>query len=198
MKIGSGLAMFIVAFLILLPSLLIASDATNQLSSSIDQFLPILSNTPRADLHAHGLPESARKLILARFDFSEMTKRSLDWRWNSLSRREQKEFIDAFTQWQLIYYGKILLSSRGEKVQFKRELQQGKDVTVETKIVSRYREDLPIDYSLHNINGQWKVYDLVIDNVDIVKNVRAQFERVIAKSSLDELLQRMKDQNQRS
>ncbi len=192
------LGMWIFAFLLLLPSFLSAGDATKQLSATIDGFVPIISNTPREELQANGLPESARKLALARFDFSEMTKRSLGQHWKSLNPGEQKQFVDAFTQWQLISYGRIVRSSRGDEVQFNRELQDGKDVSVETKVVGRYSEDLPIDYRLHNVNGQWKVFNMVIDHVDIVKNVRAQFERVIAKSSLQELLQRVKDQNPRS
>jgi phospholipid transport system substrate-binding protein len=192
-----GLGIWIFAFLPLLPSLLSASDATKQLSSTIDGFVPIIRNTPRAELQANGLPENARKLVLARFDFSEMTKRSLGQHWKSLNQGEQKQFVDAFTQWQLISYGKIVRSG-GETVQFTRELQDGKDVSVETKIIRRYSDDLAINYWLHNVSGQWKVYNMVIDHVDIVKNVNAQFERVVAKSSLQELLQRVKDQNPRS
>ena len=188
----------ICAFLILIPSVLTAGDATKQLSATIDGFVPIISNTPREELQAKGLPESARKLVLARFDFAEMTKRSLGEHWKLLNRGEQKQFVDAFTQWQLIYFGKIVRSSGGDKVQFKRELQDGKDVTIETKVIRRYSDDLPIHYWLHNVNGQWKVYDMVIDDVGTVKNVRAQFERVIARSSLQELLQKVKDQNPRS
>jgi len=45
------------------------------------------------------------------------------------------------------------------------------------------------------VDGQWKVYDMVIDHVSIVSNYRAQFERVIAKSSVKELLQRIKQQD---
>jgi ABC-type transporter MlaC component len=199
MKIFSfGLRIWIFAFLLLLPSFLSAGEATKQLSATIDGFVPIISKTPREELQANGVPESARKLALARFDFSEMTKRSLGQHWKSLNRGEQKQFVDAFTQWQLISYGRIVRSARGDEVQFTRELQDGKDVSVETKIVRRYTEDLPIDYWLHNVNGQWKVYNMVIDHVDIVKNVQAQFERVIANSSLPELLQRVKDQNPRS
>ena len=193
-----GLAIWIFAFLPLLPSLLSASNATKQLSTTIDGFVPIIRNLPREELQANGIPESARKLVLARFDFSEMTKRSLGQHWKSLNRGEQKQFVDAFTQWQLISYGRIVRSSGGHEVQFTRELQDGKDVSVETKVVRRYSDDLPIDYWLYNVNGQWKVYNMVIDHVDIVKNVRAQFERVIAKSSLQELLERVKDQNPRS
>ena len=127
-----------------------------------------------------------------------MTKRSLGQHWKSLNRGEQKQFVDAFTQWQLISFGRIVRSSRGDEVQFTRELQDGKEVSVETKVVRHYSDDLPIDYWLHNVNGQWKVYNMVIDQVDIVKNVRAQFDRVVARSSLQELLQKVKDQNPRS
>ena len=199
MKINKfELWMWIFAFLLLLPSFLSAGEATRQLSTTIDGFVPIISKTPREELQANGLPESARKLALARFDFSDMTERSLGQHWKSLNREEQKQFVDAITQWQLISFGRIVRSSRGDEVQFTRELQDGKEVSVETKVVRHYSDDLPIDYWLHNVNGQWKVYNMVIDHVDIVKNVNAQFERVIAKSSLQELLQRVKDQNPRS
>ena len=127
-----------------------------------------------------------------------MTKRSLGRHWNSLNQGEQSQFVEAFTQRQLTYYGKTVRSSAREKVQFRREVQDGKDAYIQTRIVTRYGGELPIDYWLHNVNGQWKVYNMVIDHVDNVKNARAQFERVIAKSSLQELLQRIKDQNPRS
>jgi phospholipid transport system substrate-binding protein len=194
-KFGLGIWTFV---FLLLPSFLSAGDATKQLSTTIDGFVPIISNTPREELQANGMPESARKLVIARFDFSEMTKRSLGQHWKSLNRGEQKQFVDAFTQWQLISFGRIVRSSGGHEVQFNRELQDGKDASVETRVVRRYSEDLSIDYWLHNVNGQWKVYNMVIDHVDIVKNVNAQFDRVIAKSSLQELLQKVKDQNPRS
>ena len=191
--------LWILAFLLLSPSFLNAGDASKQLGATIDGFIPIISKTPREELQAKGLPESARKLIVARFDFSDMTKRSLGRHWKSLNAREQKQFVDAFTQWQLISFGQIVRSYRGDKVEFIREVQDGKDVSVETKLVARYSGgDLPIHYWLHNVNGQWKVFNMVIDDVDIVKNVNAQFERVVAKSSLQELLQRVKDQNPRS
>ena len=190
-----GPGMWIFAFLILVPSLLTAGEATNQLSATIDDFVPIITNIPSAELRANGLPESARKLVLARFDFSEMTRRSLGRHWNSLNQGEQQQFVEAFTQRQLTYYGKTVRSSAREAVQFRREVQGDKDVYVETRILTRYGENLPIDYWLHSVNGQWKVYDMVIDHVDLAKNFRAQFERVIAKSSLKELLERMKDQS---
>src|SRR5207247_5981659 len=144
---------------------------------------------------ANGLPESARKLVLARFDFSEMTRRSLGRHWNSLNQGEQQQFVEAFTQRQLTYYGKTVRSSAREAVQFRREVQGDKDVYVETRILTRYGENLPIDYWLHSVNGQCKVYDMVIDHVDLAKNLSVKIQGGRGKFTFEWLLERMKDQS---
>ncbi len=172
-----------------------AGEPTVQLSTTINEFVTILINTPVSELRTAGLPEKALKLIFGRFDFSEMTKRSLGGHWKSLEQTEQREFIDAFTQKLLVAYGRTVRASGDEKIQFNRETLDGKFARVETKVVSGGGQALPIDYQLHDDNGQWKVYDMVIDQISIVNNYRAQFERVIAKSSVKELLVLLKQQN---
>ena len=37
-------------------------------------------------------------------------------------------------------------------------------------------------------SGQWKVYDLIIEGVSLVKNYRTQFKEIIAKDSPEKLL----------
>ena len=175
-----------------------AGEPTTQLKSTINDFIKILSNTPVAELQATGLPQSAIKLVFARFDFSEMTKRTLGSHWTGMEKAEQKDFVDALTQRLLVLYGKTVRSSSNDKMQFNREVQEGEQASVETKVVSGSGEEVPIDYRLHDVSGQWKVWDVVIDHVSIVANYRAQFERVIAKSSVKELLKKLQEQNQSS
>lgn len=182
------------AFSGLLLSRAFAGEPTAQLSATINEFVNILVNTPVAQLRASGLPQSALALVFSRFDFSEMTKRSLGAHWESLGSAQQREFVDAFTQRVLRAYGRSVRASGDEKVQYARELRDGDLATVQTKVISGSGDELPIDYQLHNVGGQWKVYDVVIDQVSIVGNYRAQFERVIAKSSVQELLRRIKQQ----
>jgi phospholipid transport system substrate-binding protein len=182
------------AFIGLLLSRAFAGEPTAQLSATINEFVNILVNTPVAQLRASGLPQSALALVFSRFDFSEMTKRSLGAHWESLGSAQQREFVDAFTQRVLRAYGRSVRASGDEQVQYARELRDGDLATVQTKVISGSGDELPIDYQLHNVGGQWKVYDVVIDQVSIVGNYRAQFERVIAKSSVQELLRRIKQQ----
>jgi phospholipid transport system substrate-binding protein len=182
------------SFLLSIPFPVFAGEPMAQLSASINQFVTIMSNTSVAELRATGLPEKARELVFGRFDFSEMTKRSLGSHWKSLDQAEQREFVDAFTQRLLVAYGKTVRSTGHEKVQFVREVLDGQQASVETQVISGNGDQTPIDYRLHDVKGQWMVYDVVIDNVSLVNNYRSQFDRVIAKSSVQELLRKMKDQ----
>lgn len=184
----------IFSLLFLAPYQAVAGEPTVQLRTTIDQFVTILTNTSVAELRATGLPQKALDLIFGRFDFSEMTKRSLGRHWADLNPGERREFVDAFTQRLLRAYGRSMRANGDEKIEYGRENLDGEYAKVETKVISGNGEDVPVDYQLHDINGQWKVYDVVIDSISIVNNYRAQFERVIAKTSLKELLQKIKQQ----
>jgi phospholipid transport system substrate-binding protein len=189
----AGLAL--VSTLLASPIAARAGDATEQLRATIDGFVAIINSTPVSELVAHGLPESARILVFARFDFSEMARRSLGSHWGSLNGGEQSEFVEGLSQRLLASYGRTVRSNSGDNIQFKNEVREGELVKVATQVVSDSCEELPIDYRLHDVDGQWKVFDVVIDHVSLVNNYRAQFERVIAKSSVRELLRMMKNVN---
>jgi phospholipid transport system substrate-binding protein len=42
------------------------------------------------------------------------------------------------------------------------------------------------------MNGEWKVTDVVIENISMVNNYRSQFNRVLSRSSFEDLVQAMK------
>jgi phospholipid transport system substrate-binding protein len=177
------------------PTRAAAGEPTDQLRKTIDEFVHILVNTPVPELRSKGLPEKALALIFGRFDFAEMTKRSLGEHWAPLAPSEQREFVDAFTQRLLVAYGRTVRASGDEKIHYEREAVDNGEATVETKVVSGGSDRFDIDYRMRAVDGQWKVYDVVIDQVSIVNNYRAQFDRVIARSSVKDLLQRIKQQN---
>jgi len=193
MKLFKNLsAVIILISMFLLPARGSAGEATVQLSATVNELVTILVNTPVAELRANGLPAKALKLVYARFDFSELTKPSLGRHWLELDQVQRREFVAALTQKLLVAYGRTVRASGDEKIEFNGEELNGNLANVETKVVSA-NSTLPIDYRLHFVDGQWKVYDMVIDQVSIVHNYRAQFDRVIARSSVKELLQKMKE-----
>lgn len=133
-----------------------------------------------------------KQIILPRFDFSEMARRSLGEHWEGLNGRE-KEFVAAFVQFAEASYMNALGSYRGEKMIYGREQVNKNFAEVETHVVGSHGEATPISYMLHLNRGQWKVYDVVIDQVSLVSNFRSQFGRILQTASMDELMRRLRE-----
>jgi phospholipid transport system substrate-binding protein len=190
--IGRIVTLVLFLSLVSLPARVYAGEPTAQLSATINEFVAIMSKTPVSELRATGLPEKALKLIYSRFDFTEMTKRSLGSHWTGLAPAQQGEFVDGLTYRLLVTYGHTVRASGNEKVVFKKETLDGTYANVESTVVGG-DSDTSIDYRLHDVNGQWRVYDMVIEDVSIVSNFRAQFEREIKRTSVEGLLEKIKE-----
>ena len=57
----------------------------------------------------------------------------------------------------------------------------------------RRKPPIEIAYALHQVEGKWRVFDVVTDGVSMVRNYRGQFARILRKDGWDGLLQRMRD-----
>ena len=53
-------------------------------------------------------------------------------------------------------------------------------------------EEFTINYKLHRVGEDWRVYDLVIENISLINNYRSQFNRILTSSTYDELVSRIK------
>jgi phospholipid transport system substrate-binding protein len=135
-----------------------------------------------------------REIILPSFDFAEMAKRSLGSQWKNLDGR-QGEFVGAFADFVENSYINTLASYRGEKVVYLRERVNQDLAQVDTHVMVRKGEPLAVNYRLHLVQGDWKVYDVVVDNISLVSNFQAQFKRILATASLDELLKKLREKS---
>lgn len=64
---------------------------------------------------------------------------------------------------------------------------------VESTVINAKGEQIAVVYRLKRTDGKWKVYDAVVENISIVNNYRSQFDRVISKSSFEELKKMLKE-----
>ena len=133
-----------------------------------------------------------KQIILPRFDFAEMARRSLGSHWSGLKGKE-KEFLAAFVQFAEGSYMNALGSYRGEKMVYGREQIDKDFAEVDTAVLNSRGDGTPITYKLHLVRGQWKVYDVIIDQVSLVSNYRSQFSRILQTASLDELMRRLRE-----
>jgi phospholipid transport system substrate-binding protein len=175
-----------------------AATPTEQVKATVDRVMEILKDKKlQGEAKREERRERLRQVILPRFDFAEMAKRSLGTHWNRNPTR-QKEFISVFTELlEDAYTGKVE-AAKGEKVLYLNGHTDQSLAEVKTKVVSAKGEETSINYKMHPVGSEWKVYDVLIENISMVNNYRSQFNRVLANASFDELLKKLKEKNLRS
>ena len=165
----------------------------DEIRVAVTQALQILkepemkSNHERKELDAR-----LGKIIDPVFDFREMAKRSLGIHWRDLTSEKRQEFVPLFQDFlSNVYLGRIAFYN-GEKVRFTCETVGKNYAEVDTQVVAKNGEQDPVVYMLKRTDSDWKIYDVIVDNISIDNNYRSQFDRVISRSSYQELVKRIK------
>jgi phospholipid transport system substrate-binding protein len=124
------------------------------------------------------------------FDFRELSKRTLGREWKKMSAEQQKEFVGLFKQLLQGVYADRLLAYSDQKVIFDKEtmLKKGR-AEVQSYLQTSDGNKIPLFYRLTDKSGSWKVYDVIIEGVSMVKNYRTQFREIISKDSPEKLLE---------
>jgi phospholipid transport system substrate-binding protein len=189
------LSAFGLALLLSMPPALAAAAAPGeQIRQTVDRLLAILRDPQlKGESKRNERRAKLKEVIYQRFDFTEMARRSLGPEWRRLSPAEQKEFVALFTELLERAYLDKIESYDGEKVRYLKDRADGSYAEVDTQVIDRKGQAFSIDYRLHNFNGEWKVYDVVIEDISLVNNYRTQFNRVLAQSSYAELVRRLRD-----
>ena len=166
-----------------------AESPTAQIQQTVEQVLKVVANTATGEAERR---EMLRRTLVTRFDWYEMARQSLGKHWPSASGRED-EFVTALAEFLgNAYVGKIG-SYRDEKILFLQEVVDHERAQVMTKIVAPKGEPTAINYRLHRVDGEWKVYDVVVEDISLVANFRSQFNRILAKGSFDDLLRQLRE-----
>ena len=133
-----------------------------------------------------------REALNAIFDYEEMAKRALGPHWRQRTAAEREEFVKLFRDFLEKVYSEKMFLYAGENVRFGREVIDNEFVQVESTIIQVKGEEIAVVYKLRQVNGQWKVYDAIVENISIINNYRSQFDRVISTSSYEELVKRLR------
>jgi phospholipid transport system substrate-binding protein len=178
------------------PGITRAGTGTEQLKASIGEIQRILTNPAlKGEAKKAERRRKLEEVIHSRFDFNEMAKRSLGAEWKKRSPEEKKQFVRLFTNLLENAYLDKIESYNGEKVRYVNERQDDNFSEVDTKVTGNNGEEFSLNYRLHKVNEDWKVFDVVVENISLVNNYRAQFRRVLARSSFEELVQTMKQKS---
>ncbi len=132
------------------------------------------------------------------FDYNELAKRALADHWTPLTPAQRTDFVATLREIIERNYVRQLRGNLNYQVQYKNEETDGHEATVVSVVkvkTSGKATDAEIVYKLlkpQAATQSWMVYDVITDEVSLVRNYRTQFGKVITEKSYDELLRRMK------
>ena len=186
----------VAAAVLVRPRAAAAGEPTDQIRNAINDGVEVL-NKARVD-NQQGRAETIaklKKIVYPLFDFDEMARRSLGAHWRRLDTSQQKEFVAVFTDLLEKTYAKNIDLYDGQKVSYVGETIDQDYAEVRTKLLGKKGDSYSVDYKLLRTGSKWRVYDVVAEGISLVNNYRSQFNRVMANSSFEELIRKMKEKS---
>ena len=188
-----GLIVILLTIFLILPYAALAAGAKDTVKAQVDKMLATMKQPGFKDQPRDAQINEVRKVINEVFDYQELSRRTLGREWKKFSPEQQTEFIDLFQRVLENVYADRILAYTHEKIEFDKEteLKKGR-VEVESYIITTDNKKVPIFYRMSNKSGQWRVYDVVIEGISMVKNYRGQFRQILSNKKPEDLLQTLR------
>ncbi len=162
---------------------------TEQLREDLDTVI--------AELKSNHLDNATRraeieKVIYGRFDFRVMSQRALSTNWKKASTEEKQQFVDNFSKLLVASYIGRIEAYTDEQIEYTGEKIKDGRAEISTIIVSGDIE-IPIRYKMRLKGDKWLVYDVVIEEVSMIRNYRSSYRDIVKKEGIDGLLSKMSE-----
>ena len=167
-----------------------AGAPTDQLREYSDQVLKVLDDP---NLKPPDRRAAVRKIAIEIFDLSETARRALGQHWQGRTPAEREEFVQLFADLLERTYITRIDEYGGERIRYVGEAIDGEYATVRARILTKKGTEVPVESRMLRRGERWMMYDVLIENISLISNYRAQFDRIIRTSSFGELLRRLKE-----
>ena len=153
------------------PALALVTQTADKIQTQLRAERDVVTKSPKR------VYELVEQIVLPNFDFTTMAASVLGKHWRGASDDQKLRFTQEFKLLLVRTYAKALVDNMDRKIatQPLRAADGATDVTVHTEIPQQGGFPLPINYSMEIKDGAWKVYDVDIDGISMVKNYRTTF-----------------------
>lgn len=168
-----------------------------RLNGSVDKYLRMKTEPNSAE--EKRVKDEVKRLASELLDYGELCKRALGEHWAKMTEKQRTEFVETLQELIERNYIKQLRTNLDYQVLYKDEQIEGSEARVSTtiRIATKGKStEATIDYRMlkHDeaAGPRWLVYDVVTDELSLVRNYRSQFQRIISGQGYDGLLTKMK------
>ncbi len=171
-------------------------SASAQVRPSAEEILKENLDAVFAVLQTQGLDQQAKsqkiiEIVNPMFDFSLMAKLSLGRKyWPNLTPDQKESFTQLFIKRLRSSYLDYFTLYTDEKVLYEPSLVVKNKIRIPTFLVSKDKK-ISIVYKFYDSGSNWKVYDLEIQGVSIIRSYRAQFHEILKSGTINDLMTKL-------
>lgn len=149
-------------------------------------------NAYRADMP--GFYRVVDDVVVPHFDVPFIAKIVLARYWRTASDQQKMRFQTAFKSMLIRSYANAMLEYHDTvKAEWKplHMAADTDDVTVMSNLLREGKQPISIGFAMRLVDGEWKIYDITVENISLATNFRGQISAEIRRTSLDSVIERM-------
>lgn len=177
-------------------ALALAATPTETLKTKNGELDKLLRQKPSGTADEKQQKESIKALAATLIDYGELTRRAMAEHWDKINQAQRDDLVKTLRELIERNYVKQAKSNLDYVVEYKGEKLAGEEATVATIVKVKTKgktTDADVVYKLRKVDANWMVWDVVTDEVSLMRNYKTQFNRIITEQGFDALLQKMKD-----
>jgi len=166
------------------------SEVEKLLKNNLDAVITVLQ---KKDLEQQAKNKEIVDIVTPMFDFELMARLSLGKKhWPGLSQDKKERFTELFIKRLKASYLNNFTLYTDEKVFYEPSVQVKKKIHAPTYLVSKDKK-ISILYKFYKAEKNWKIYDLEIQGVSIIRSYRSQFSSILESGTVDDLLLKLEN-----
>jgi phospholipid transport system substrate-binding protein len=166
------------------------SEVEKLLKNNLDAVITVLQ---KKDLEQQAKNKEVVDIVTPMFDFELMARLSLGKKhWPGLSQDKKERFTELFIKRLKASYLNNFTLYTDEKVFYEPSVQVKKKIHTPTYLVSKDKK-ISILYKFYKAEKNWKIYDLEIQGVSIIRSYRSQFSSILESGTVDDLLLKLEN-----
>ncbi|MGD9045794.1 MAG: ABC transporter substrate-binding protein [Desulfobacterales bacterium] len=162
--------------------------AEDYLKNNLDRVFEILQ---KEDLEQQAKSKAVVEIVTPMFDFALMARLSLGKKhWSGLTAEKKDRFTELFVNRLRKSYLSKLTTYTDEQIIYEPPTEVKKKIHIPTHLISKGKK-ISMLYKFYKSKNDWKIYDVEIQGVSIIRSYRAQFNEILQNGTFDDLLQKM-------
>lgn len=181
--------------LISLPARAAEDEARQTVETTAGQMTArLMSDHDLVQRHDYYLEQMVREILLPAIDADYMARRVMGKYWKRTSAEQRQSFMQSFQEKVIRTYAGAFRAYNGEQLHFDdaRYSEDGQKAVVKSTIERPGGAPaVNVDYRLYSIDHHWKVYDVVIEGMSLIRSFRDQVSMSIEEDGLAQTISQL-------